>query len=88
MSIENQVNKKCLKDCVSILFVLIAMWTVLTIVILNIRDLVESNTLRIIISTTGIIVGAFATASSLAVINHLRKNRNNLYQDEIKEVRL
>ena len=88
MSIENQVDKKCLKDCFSILFVLIAMWTVLTIVIFNIRDLVESNTLRLIITTTGILVGAFATSSSLAVINHLRKNKNNLYQDEIKEERL
>ena len=86
--IENEVNKKCLKDCISIVVVLAIMWTVLTIVILNIIDLVGSSPLKFIIPTIGILVGAFATSSSLAVINHLRKSKDQLYGDEIKEERL
>lgn len=79
MLIENQVNKKCLKDCVTIIFVLIIMWTVLATVMFNIRHIVESNTFRTAITITGILVGGFATSSSLAVINHLRKNKSHLY---------
>lgn len=85
---ENGVNKKCLKDCISIVFVLIIMWIVLTIVIFSIIDLVGSSNLRIIIPTIGILVGAFATSSSVAVINHLRKSKDQLYHGEIKEERL
>lgn len=88
MLIENGVNKRCLKDCVSIILVVIIMWIVLTIVIFNIIDLVGSSNLRIIIPTIGILAGAFATSSSLAVINHLRKSKNLLYGDETKEERL
>ena len=84
MLTEAQINKKCLIDCSTIGLILIIMWSVLILVIFNIISLLESDLFKVLIALTGILVGTFATASSVAVINHLRKNKKSLYFDESK----
>ncbi|MFA9423300.1 MAG: hypothetical protein ACERLG_06965 [Sedimentibacter sp.] len=84
---ENQIKKMYTTDCVAIISIMAILWTILTIVMFNISGIVENQNLRMIIFAIGILVGAFATASSVAVIIHLKKNQNNLYKDEIIEKR-
>lgn len=76
---ESQIKKKYLMDCAIIMFVMIILWAVIIIVMLNISGIAPNRTLRIIIFTIGMLVGIFATASSVAVIIHLKKNQNYLY---------
>ena len=87
MLLDDPINKKVIKDSIAIVALLIIMWSILTLVIFNIMALVDSDILRILIGATGILVGTFATASSVAVINHLRKNKKNLYPEESNETR-
>ena len=84
MLTEAQINKKCLIDCSAIGLILVIMWSVLILVIFNIISLLDSDLFKVLIAFTGILVGTFATASSVAVINHLRKNKKSLYFDETK----
>lgn len=84
MLTEAQINKKCLIDCSAIVLILVIMWSVLILVIFNIISLLDSDLFKVLIAFTGILVGTFATASSVAVINHLRKNKKSLYFDETK----
>lgn len=76
---ENQIKKMCSKDIVAIIFILIILWTILSIVMVNINYAVTNVFLRTAIISIGILVGMFASASSIAVIVHLKKNQNNLY---------
>lgn len=87
MLLDDPINKKVIKDSIAVVALLIIMWSILTLVIFNIMGLVDSDILRTLIAAAGLLVGTFATASSVAVINHLRKNKKNLYPEESNETR-
>jgi len=84
---DNQANKKSLKDCAMIIVVLLIMWAVIAMVMVYVRGIIESATFRNVASVTGILVGVFATFSSMAIIHYLRKNKHHLYIDDAEEAR-
>ncbi|MDF2676195.1 MAG: hypothetical protein K0Q97_488 [Bacillota bacterium] len=84
---ENQIKKMYTVDCFGIIAFIIVLWIILTVIMLNISEILESSAIRIIIYTIGIFLGAIATASCTAVIIHLKKNQKKLYEDEISEKR-
>lgn len=87
LSMENQIKKMYTLDCFGIIIFTIVLWIILTVIMLNISEILENPTIRIIIYTIGIFLGSIATASCTAVIIHLKKNQKKLYNDEISEKR-
>jgi cytochrome c oxidase assembly factor CtaG len=55
----------------------------LLFVMSRVVGIASSNTARIIIFVAGITVCSFATASAIAVLSHLKKNKIALYEEEI-----
>ncbi len=80
---ENQIKKMYSKDIAAIIFILIILWIILSVVMININYSVSDSFLRTVIISIGILVGLFSTASSIAVIIHLKKNQKILYENEI-----
>ena len=77
------MKKKYLMDWVAIVFAMIVLWAVLILVMLNIGDTTPNQTLKVMIFAIGILAGIFATASSFAVLIHLKKNKKDLYVKEL-----
>ncbi len=71
------------RDCTIIISILAVLWLILCFVMIQVSDIVSGHAVRIGILATGLLVAAFATASSTAVLIHLRKNRRELYKKEL-----
>jgi len=84
---ESQMKKKYLMDEAAIIFAMIVLWTVLIFVMINIGNITPNQSLKMMIFAIGILVGIFATAASMAVLIHLKKNKRILYITEINEKR-
>ncbi|KNZ42201.1 hypothetical protein [Acetobacterium bakii] len=84
---ENQMNKTYRMDGIAIIIAMIVLWAVLIFVMLKIGDITPNQPLKAMIFTIGILVGVFATASSMAVLIHLKKNKKTLYVSEMTEKR-
>ncbi|MBK5244239.1 MAG: hypothetical protein JJE18_04285 [Eubacteriaceae bacterium] len=80
---ESQMGKKYLMDKAAIIFALIVLWTVLIFVMLNIEGITPTKSLKLTIFAIGILMGIFATAASIAVLIHLKKNKKILYITEM-----
>lgn len=76
---EDKIKKMYIIDCLSIIFLAVILWMILSVAMLNISRILENQTLRMIILAIGTLVGALSTASCAAVIIHLKKNQKNLY---------
>lgn len=80
---ENKIKKMYRQDCSVIFLFMIVMWVILTYVMIQINSIVSNHSVKSLILFIGITVGFFATAALIAVLTHLRKNRTQLYTEEI-----
>ena len=62
---------------------LVALWAVLIYVIGQVMGIVPDRGTGILIAGIGIVAGSFASASCIAVLVHLKKNKIKLYTEEI-----
>jgi hypothetical protein len=60
---------------------LAVMWLVLVFVVFNVIPLSNDGLVRIVIVGSAALAGIFATSALIAVLLHLRRNQNVLYED-------
>ena len=84
---EIKIKKMYAQDCTAIFISMAALWLVLGYVMTRVSAIVPDQTVRIIILLVGIVAGTFGTASSIAVLVHLKKNQRSLYIEEITSYR-
>ncbi|GAA0181675.1 hypothetical protein SH2C18_41770 [Clostridium sediminicola] len=80
---EKKIKKMYNQDCAIIFLFMIGLWTILIYVLMQINSVVANQSVRTLIFFIGIIAGTFAIAALMAVVNHLRKNRTQIYTEEI-----
>jgi len=81
--LEKKINKLLLKDCTTILSILVLLWSILGYVIVQVSAIIPDHSTRTGIIIAGLLVGTFSTTSSVAVFIHLRTNRKELYLEEL-----
>ena len=80
---KNTINRMFFKDCAAVILSTAFMWVILILVMISVGDIAPEQAVRLVIFFVGLGVGAFATASSMAVIIHLIKNKDELYGEEL-----
>lgn len=60
------------------------MWCVLAFVLYQVLTLVSTMGVAILTIIAAIAVGTFSTASLLAVLGHLRRNKTSIYREDIE----
>jgi cell division protein FtsW (lipid II flippase) len=83
IKMENKIKKMYHQDDATVICVLIALWAVLIYAIIQIATIAPDHMTAVVIAAIGIAAGSFATASCIAVLVHLKKNKNKLYSEEI-----
>lgn len=81
--LDKKIENMYRQDCIIIAIAVVVLWSVLSYVILNVSRLPESRSLGLIISSVGLAVCIFGTASSKAVLSHLKKNKKSIYPEDI-----
>ena len=85
---KNKIQKMYIQDFSIILVSTFMLWMLLLFVMSRVVNITPNNTARLIISLAAITACAFVTASSIAVLSHLKKNKNQLYEEEINNSKL
>lgn len=80
---ESKINKMYHQDYAAIVFITIVLWSTLIFVITKVIKIAPNYSTYIAIISMGIGVGTFATASCIAVLIHLKKNKEKLYLEEL-----
>jgi len=81
--LERDINKLLLKDCTTILSILVLLWFILCFVMVQVSAIIPNHSVKTGIIIAGLLVGTFSTTSSVAVFIHLRTNRKELYFKEL-----
>jgi 4-hydroxy-L-threonine phosphate dehydrogenase PdxA len=83
---ESKIKRMYHQDNVIVICMLVALWAVLIFTITQVVRISPDHATGIMIAAIGIVTGSFATASCIAVLVHLKKNKNKLYSEEINGV--
>jgi len=75
-----------LLDCATILGFLVLTWSVLVFVLREASNLSSSVVVKIIMEVSAGLAGVFATAALVAVLVHLKKNRESLYREDLSHL--
>lgn len=86
---EKQIRSMFNGDILNIVFWIVFMWVVLTAVFFGaVSPLANDSAVRMLAFVIGAIAGIFQTASLLSCIGHLKKNREQLYTEDILNLEL
>lgn len=80
---KDKIIKLYSKDIMAVTAFITFFWIVLIFSITQIYQILSISGLRITIVISGAVVGIMGTASSIAVLKHLKKNRDALYKEEL-----
>lgn len=80
---ESKIKKMHIMDLALVFFFIFFMWGILGSVIVNTSKIVSNSGYKILIISVGVTIGILATNSLIVVIKHLKKNRNQLYTEDI-----
>ncbi len=80
---NKKIKKMYIQDYSTILAFVSLFLIFLMIVIKNVYMIAPDNATKTIIILSGVIISAFAVASSIAVIVHIKKNKESIYSSEI-----
>jgi NADH:ubiquinone oxidoreductase subunit K len=86
MKMESKIKRMYNQDNATVICMLIALWAVMIYVITQVTSISPDHSTGIAIAAIGIAAGSFATASCIAVLVHLKKNKTKLYLEEINAV--
>jgi hypothetical protein len=81
---ESKIKRMFLLDLIMIIAFLVFLWITLACIMISIISIMNTVLVKAAILSVGISVVFFASLTLLALVNHLRKNRNKLYMEEIK----
>lgn len=71
-------------DVMAIFFVMAVLWAVIAYVVVLLLSTFKDLNIQIAIATAGSLVTIFATSVMLAVINHLKRNKEEIYTEELR----
>jgi len=80
---ENKIQKMYLIDCITIIGFMVALWIIVCGVILQVLPLSSNSTIKMVIALTGTVVVLSSTAALIAVLNHLKNKKIELYKEDI-----
>lgn len=80
---EKKIQKMLRQDRFIVMLFTSGLWMLIGYVMLQVLSVTETMAPRIIIVLAGVMACAFSTASSVAVLSHLKRNRDSLYTKEI-----
>ena len=80
---ENKIEKMFIQDCSIVFTTMIILWAVLIFTMIGVSAIAPNKTVMGVILFAGIMAGAFATTSAIAVLVHLRQNKRRLYLQEL-----
>jgi len=80
---ESRIKRMYFQDCAVIVIFMAILWLLLIFAVTKVSVIAPTRTVSMIIIIVGLAAGAFATASSIAVLSHLKKNQRQLYVEEI-----
>lgn len=79
---KNKIQKMYVQDNTVIWVFTGILWILLIYVISKVDDIAPNSIARIVVIVAGITVCSFVTASSMAVLSHLKKNKIQLYEED------
>lgn len=80
---KDKIKKLYSKDIMAVTAVITLFWVVLIYSITQIIQILPNYGLRITIIIAGAVVGIMGTASSIAVLKHIKKNQDALYEEDL-----
>lgn len=80
---ESKINVLFFKDCAVVFMTMVILWVILSFVMIQVSCITPNIMIKTVILCAGIIAGIFSTASSLAVVIHLKRNQKELYLKEV-----
>lgn len=82
-SVEKRTARMYLQDTATLIISVLVMWSALGCVLCAALPLTDDARVRIFLEVSAAAVGIFATAALLAVLAHLRRNRDALYREDL-----
>ncbi len=80
---ESKIKKKYFQDCFVVSAFTTMLWVLQIYMINTVGGIISDPVTKTAITIVGISAAAFATASSAAVLVHLKKNTIQIYTEEI-----
>ncbi len=80
---EKKIIKAYRRDCVLVILSIVFLWLALLGTMSAIRSLESGKIILFTAVGSGIIAGTAATVSLLALLSHLRQNRQKVYSEDI-----
>lgn len=78
---ESKMKRLCAKDRVFMALLTMILCFILILVMSAARDITSDTAVTAVVLAAGIAVAAFASAASLAVMVHLKKNLREVYDE-------
>jgi len=80
---EEKIKRMYRGDANLIIAFTIFLWIVLIYTMIIVNSLAPSHTVRIVAISAAVIAGVAATTALIAVLGHLKKNKQELYSEDI-----
>jgi amino acid transporter len=87
VSMEKKIRFLHLMDNIAIVLSVAAVWTTIIMIMFKVIELSESRIFTVIASVAAFSVLIALTVTSIALIFHLKNNRQELYEEEIKNLK-
>lgn len=80
---ERKIKTKYFQDCMVVFIFTAVLWILQLYMISVVAGIMQDRIAQTVIILAGIVAAAFVTASSAAVLIHLKKNQTRIYTEEI-----
>lgn len=80
---ENMIKKKYMMDSIIILFFVVFTWSILLLVLKTVYDIALIPSVKAVSIISCVLLGVFSTSALVAVLAHLKRNRTDIYQEDI-----
>lgn len=80
---ESKIKKKYFQDGMVVFVFTAILWILQLYMISVVAGIAQDQVAKTVIILAGIVAAAFVTASSAAVLVHLKKNQTKIYTEEI-----
>ncbi len=81
---KERIAKMFKIDVLAIFFMMGVLWIVIGYVLFLLLSTFKELNIRIAVTFAGVSVTVFATSVMLAVINHLKRNKDEIYMEELR----
>jgi hypothetical protein len=84
---EKRVVRMYLVDCATIMVSMVLTWAVMALVLRTVLGLTSDLAVRATIEIAAATAAVFATSALIAVLVHLRRNRETLYAEDVAHLK-